>query len=259
MARFFSSTLIILAIGAATAAHSEEKTLTVFATTSMTNALDDVDAAFTKQNTIKVIASYDASSAQIKQIENGVLADVFASAASKWMNYSVEKKLINERTRFDLLGNALVLIATKDSEINHVDIVPGFDLAKLAGDGRIATGDVKTTSSGLYAKTALEKLGVWQSVEPRMAMTANVRATLVLVARGIASLGIVYSTDTLVEPGVKVVGIFPDNSHDPITYPVAATVNAKPETTQYLAFLRSTAAKSIFENYGFSVLATPAP
>ena len=233
------------------------KTITVFAAASMKNALDDADAAFTKRSGIKVVASYDASSAQMKQIEAGAPADVFVSADLKWMDYGSEKKLIKDDTRVNLLGNVLVLIAAKDAKIDHVDIVPGFDLAKLAGDGRIATGDVKAVPVGLYAKAALEKLGAWAAVEPKMAMTANVRAALVLVARGEAPLGIVYATDAKVEPGVKVVGAFPDSSHDPIVYPVAATVNAKPEAAQYLAFLRSAAAKSIFEAYGFAVLMKP--
>jgi molybdate transport system substrate-binding protein len=257
MTRLLSSLLMILAIAAATAAYSQDKTIAVFAAASMTNALDDVDAAFAKQSGIKVVASYDASSALIKQIENGASADVFFSADLKWMDYGVEKRLINESTRVNLLGNRLVLIATKNSTINHVDIVPGFDLAKLAGDGRIATGDFNAVPVGLYAKTALQNLGVWRSVEPKIVMTANVRAALVLVARGVTPLGIVYATDAKIEPGVKVVGSFPDDVHDPIIYPVAATMNAKLETTQYLAFLRSTAARSIFEAYGFSMLAKP--
>jgi len=223
----------------------------------MKNALDDVDAAFTKQSGVKVVASYDASSVLMKQIEAGAPADVFLSADLRWMDYGAEKKLIKDDTRFNLLGNTLVLIAAKDSKIEHVNITPGFDLVKLAGDGRIATGDVKSVPVGLYAKDALERLGVWSAVEPKMAMAANVRAALILVARGEAPLGIVYSTDAKVEPNVKVVGVFPDNLHDPIIYPVAATLNAKPETTQYLAFLRSAAAKSIFESYGFSVLLKP--
>jgi molybdate transport system substrate-binding protein len=251
--------LVLLALLLATfgAAHSQDKTITVFAAASLKNALDDVNATFTKQTGIKVVTSYDASSALMRQIEGGAPADVFVSADLKWMDYGVEKKVINESTRLNLLGNVLVLIAAKDSKIDHVDIKPGFDLAKLAGDGRIATGDVNAVPVGLYAKTALENLGVWASVEPKMATTVNVRAALAYVARGEAPLGIVYATDAKIEPGVKVVGVFPDNSHDPIIYPVAATVNAKPETTQYLAFLRSSAAKSTFEGYGFSVLAKP--
>jgi molybdate transport system substrate-binding protein len=236
---------------------AQDKTITVFAAASMTNALDDIDAAFTKQTGIKVVASYDASSALMKQIEGGASADAFVSADLKWMGYGVEKKVINESTRINLLGNVLVLIATKDAKIDPVDIQPGFDLAKLAGDGRIATGNVNAVPVGLYAKAALEKLGVWASVEPKMKLAANVRVALGCIARGEAPVGIVYATDAKIEPGVKIVGVFPDNSHDPVIYPAAATANAKPGTIQYLAFLRSTAAKSIFQGYGFSVLAKP--
>ena len=178
----------------------------------MKNALDDVDAAFTKKTGVKVVASYDASSALMKQIEAGAPADVFISADLKWMDYGSQKKLIKDDTRVNLLGNQLVLIAPKDSKIDNVTIAPGFDLAKLAGDGRIATGDVKAVPVGLYAQAALQKLGAWAAVEPKMAMTQNVRAALVLVARGEAPLGIVYSTDAKVEPGVKIVGVFPEDS-----------------------------------------------
>jgi molybdate transport system substrate-binding protein len=239
------------------AADSQYKTITVFAAASMKNALDDVNEAFSTRTGIKVVSSYDASSALIKQIQRGAPADAFVSADLKWMDYGVEKKVIAEGTRFNLLGNVLVLIAGKDSKIDHVDIEPGFDLAKLAGAGRIATGDVKEVPVGLYAKAELERLGAWPSVESKMAMTINVRAALAYAANGEAPLSIVYATDAKIESGVKVVGVFPDNSHDPIIYPVAATVNAKSETIQYLALLRSAAAKSIFEGYGFSVLAKP--
>src|ERR1700689_1184851 len=251
----FAATIAIVAVPFA--AQAQDKSITVFAAASMKNALDDVNAAFTKQSGVKVVASYDASSALMKQIEGGAPADVFVSADLKWMDYGSQKKLIKDDTRVNLLGNTLVLIAPKDSKIDKVTIAPGFDLAKLAGDGRIATGDVKAVPAGIYAQSALEKLGVWSSVEPKMAMTANVRAALVLVARGEAPLGIVYATDAKVEPGVKVVGVFPENSHDPIVYPVAATANAKPDATQYLAFLRSSAARSIFESYGFAILMKP--
>ncbi len=147
-----------------------------------------------------------------------------------------------------------MLIAPKDSKISNVTIGPGFDLAKLAGDGRVTTGDVRAVPVGIYAKQALEKLGAWAAVEPKMAMAENVRAALVLVARGEAPLGIVYETDAKVEPGVKIVGAFPDDSHPPIIYPVALTVNAKPDAAAYLAYLRTPAAKAVFEKYGFTVL-----
>jgi len=236
---------------------AQDRSITVFAAASMKNALDDVDAAYTKKTGVKVVASYDASSALMKQIEAGAPADAFISADLKWMDYGSQKKLIKDDTRVNLLSNQLVLIAPKDSKIDNVAIKPGFDLAKLAGDGRIATGDVKAVPVGIYAQAALQKLGVWDAVEPKMAMTQNVRAALTLVARGEAPLGIVYSTDAKVEPGVKVVAAFPEDTHEPIIYPVAATVIGKPDVTSYLTFLRSGEAKAIFEKYGFVVLMKP--
>ena len=253
--RLTAALTVLLAIAfTAHSAAGQQNSVTVFAAASMKNALDDVDAAFSKATGIKVVASYDASSALIKQIAAGAPADVFVSADLKWMDYGVQNKLIKEASRINLLGNALVLIAPKASKIGKVTIAPGFDLARLAGDGRIATGNVKAVPVGLYAKEALEKLGVWTAVEPKMAMTANVRAALVLVARGEAPLGIVYATDAKVEPGVKIIGVFPEDSHSPIVYPVGATMNAKLETAAYLAFLRSSAALTIFERYGFAAL-----
>jgi molybdate transport system substrate-binding protein len=239
------------------AALAEDKSLTVFAAASMKNALDDIDAAYTAKTGVKIVVSYAASSTLAKQIEQGAPADIFTSADTDWMDYAVARKIINEPTRVNLLGNSIVLIAPKDSRIDNVSIGQGFDLAKLAGDGRIATGDVKSVPIGKYAKAALEKLGAWQAAEPKFAMAESVRAALTLVARGEAALGIVYSTDAKVEPGVKVVGTFPADSHPTIIYPVAATATAKPEAADYLVFLRSSTAKAIFEKYGFKFLLSP--
>jgi molybdate transport system substrate-binding protein len=238
-------------------ASAQDRSLTTFAAASMKNALDDIDAAFTAKTGVKISASYAASSVLAKQIEQGAPADIFISADTDWMDYLAARKAINETTRTNLLGNSIVLIAPKDSKIDKVTIGQGFDLAKLAGNGRIATGDVSAVPVGKYAKAALEKLGAWQTAEPKFAMAESVRAALTLVARGEAALGIVYATDAQVEPGVKIVGTFPADSHPPIIYPVAATGTAKPEAADYLAFLRSTAAKTIFEKYGFTYLIRP--
>jgi molybdate transport system substrate-binding protein len=249
--------LTVLCGSAWSPALAQDKSLTIFAAASMKNALDDVDAAYTAKTGVKIMASYAASSTLAKQIEQGAPADVFVSADTDWMDYVTSKKTINEPTRVNLLGNSIVLIAPKDSKIDNVTIGPGFDLAKLAGDGKIATGDVKSVPVGKYAKAALEKLGAWQAAEPKFAMAESVRAALALVARGEAVLGIVYSTDAKVEPGVKIVGTFPAGSHPPIIYPVAATTTAKPDASGYLAFLRTSAAKAIFEKYGFQFLVSP--
>jgi molybdate transport system substrate-binding protein len=238
-------------------AAAQDKQITVFAAASMKNALDDINAAFLKASGVKVVASYAASSALAKQLEQGAPADIFASADLEWMDYSAQKKTVKDDTRVNLLGNRLVLIAPKDSRIDAVTIAQGFDLARLIGDGRIATGEVSSVPIGKYAKSALEKLGIWASVEKKFAMTDNVRAALALVSRGEAVLGIVYETDAKVEPGVKIVGAFPADSHPAIVYPVAATATAKPDATTYLNFLRSGTAKAVFETYGFTFLVRP--
>lgn len=232
--------------------------LTVFAAASMRNALDDADAAFTKATGIKVTASYAASSALAKQIVQGAPADVYVSANIKWMDFLDKKKLIAPGTRVNLLGNALVLIAPQSSKLDKVDIKQGFDIARLAGSGRIAVADTQAVPAGLYAKAALTSLGAWKSAQPKLAQAENVRATLAYVARGETPLGIVYATDAHVEPKVKIVGVFPEGSHPPITYPVAGIAASKnPQVTRYLRFLQTPAAKAIFEHYGFSFLVPP--
>jgi len=257
ISRFVAIVLAFFSILGAPFAAGQDKAITIFAAASMKNALDDINAAFTKSTGIKVVASYAASSALMKQIEQGAPADVFASADLDWMDYGSQKRLINDATRVNLLGNQLVLIAPKDSKLDNVTIGPRFDLAKLAGDGRIVTGDVQAVPVGKYAKAALEKLGSWDAASSKFAMTENVRAALTLVARGEAPLGIVYATDAKVEPRVKIVGTFPADSHPEIVYPVAATATAKPEADTYLRYLRSAAAKAVFEQYGFVSLIPP--
>ena len=229
--------------------------LTVFAAASMKNALDDVDAAFTHMAGIQVTASYAATSALAKQIEAGAPADIFLSADREWMDYAGSHKLIDATTRFDLLGNRLVLIAPVSSRLNHIQIEPSMDLASYAGDGRIVTGDVNAVPVGRYAKATLLALGCWENVQNKLLMTENVRAALIFVARREAALGIVYETDAKVEPKVKVVARFPDGFSAPIIYPVAATANASARAGAYVEFLRSAQARAIFEKYGFTYLA----
>jgi molybdate transport system substrate-binding protein len=254
--------LVLLSLFAALAGAPQpaaaQDTITVFAAASMRNALDEADAAFTKATGIKVIASYAATSALAKQIEQGAPADVFVSADLKWMDYAIQHKLVQPDTRVNLLGNRLVLIAPKTAKLTHVDIGKGFDIARLAGDSRIAVADTTAVPAGRYAKAALTSLGAWTAAEPKLAQAENVRAALAYVARGETTLGIVYQTDAKIEPGVKIVGVFPAGSHPPITYPVAqTTVSKNAQVPRYLRFLQTAPAKAIFEKYGFSFLVPP--
>lgn len=258
----FARLLAILGLFAALAGApptaAAQDSFTVFAAASLKNALDDTNNAFSKATGVKVVASYAASSALVKQIEQGAPADVFISADLRWMDYAAEHKLIKPDSRVNLLGNRLVLIAAADSKLDKITIGKGFDIAKLAGDGRIAVADVKAVPAGTYAKAALEALGAWAAAEPKLAMAENVRATLAFVARGETAIGIVYETDAKIEPKVKIVGVFPDGSYPPVTYPVAATAaTTNAAVSSYLNFLRTPIAKAIFERYGFSFLIRP--
>jgi molybdate transport system substrate-binding protein len=246
-------------LAAAAPARAQDQTITVFAAASLRNALDDANAAFARMSGTRVTVSYAATSALVKQIETGAPADVFLSADARWMDHAAEKKLIRRETRFNLLGNRLVLIARKDSGLGNVHVGQGFDIARLAGDGRIAVADVKAVPAGRYARAALEKLGAWTGAEKKLARAENVRAALAYVSRGEAPLGIVYATDAKIDPGVKIVGTFPDGSHPPVTYPVALTANARPEARRYLDFLRSATALVIFERHGFTYLVKAGP
>jgi molybdate transport system substrate-binding protein len=257
MSRFACFFVAVAMLSGFFPAAQAQDTLTVFAAASMKNALDDVDAAFTAKTGVRIAASYAASSVLARQLEQGAPADVFVSADTDWMDVAIAGKTIDQPTRVNLLGNTIVLIAPENSKIDTVAIGPGFDLAKLAADGRIATGDVKAVPVGKYARAALEKLGAWNTAAPKFAFADNVRAALLLVSRGEAALGIVYSTDAKIDPGVRIIGTFPADSHPAIVYPVAATVTAKARAADYLAFLRSQAAKTIFENYGFKFLVSP--
>src|SRR5215468_9026774 len=190
----------LYAIVAASPPSTQGKHITVLAAASMQNALDDVNAAFTKNTDVKVIAGYAASSALIKQIAQGAAADVFASANLEWMDFGSKRKLIKDDTRVNLLGNQLVLIAPKDSKLDSVAIGPNLDLAKLAGDGSIAIGDVREVPVGKYAKAALEKLGAWQVAASKLAMAANTRVALTMVARALAESGFMSTRPSVMGP-----------------------------------------------------------
>jgi molybdate transport system substrate-binding protein len=233
---------------------AEDKGPVVFAAASLKDALDTINAKWRKESGKEAVISYAASSALAKQIEKGAPADVFVSADEDWMNYLAEKKLIKSDTRFDLVGNRLVLIAPKDSKLAAA-IGKDFPLASLLGDGRLAMADTASVPAGKYGKAALTKLGVWNGVKDRIAQAENVRAALALVSRGEAPLGIVYSTDAKSDPKVKVLDAFPENTHAPILYPIAVTGGStNKDAPRFLAYLKTADAQSVFEAQGFKVL-----
>jgi molybdate transport system substrate-binding protein len=227
--------------------------VTVFAAASLKNALDAVAAAFKQTTGVEVKVSYAGSMALARQIEAAAPAEVFISADEASMDDLAGKKLIQPDTRFDFLGNRLVVVAPKTATLEMLPFTTSAFAAAL-GSGRIATGDPLSVPVGKYAKAALEKLGLWPGLETRFAFTDNVRAALAFVAREEAPLGIVYLTDAKSEPKVKVVATFPANTHPPIVYPVALTSSASDEAPRRLLdFLKSKAAKDIFVEQGFTL------
>jgi molybdate transport system substrate-binding protein len=232
---------------------AEPSALTVFGAASLTNALQEVGDGFTRETSIPIKFSFAASSTLARQIESGAPADVFVSADEDWMDYLQTRQLIKAASRRDLLGNRLVLIAPADSRL-QLKIAPGFSLAEALGKERLVTGDPDAVPVGRYAREALTKLDVWDSVADRLVRADSVRSALAFVDRGEAALGIVYETDALIDPGVRVVDVFPQNTHAPIAYPAALTTGANPNAVKFLEYLRSPAAGIVFRHFGFTVL-----
>jgi len=250
--RVFRAVSLILLLALAGASPAAADQIVVFAAASLKNALDAAAADFEKGGD-KVAISYAASSVLAKQIENGAPADIFISADLDWMDYVEKKSQVKAGTRSNLLGNKLVLVAPAD-QAKPVDIKANFPLAQLLGDGRLAMADPDAVPAGKYGKAALEKLGVWAAVEPKVARAQDVRAALRFVSRKETPYGIVYQTDAAADPGVKIVGVFPDGSYPSIIYPIAETASAKGAAAKLLAFLKSPQARPFFEKQGFSVL-----
>jgi molybdate transport system substrate-binding protein len=241
---------------AAAPGSSRAGSLLVFAAASVTDALQQIDGAFSAQTGIAVEASFAASSVLAKQIEAGAPAQVFLSADREWMDYLEQRGRLQGGSRRDLLGNELVLIAPADSAL-QLKIAPHFALLAALGDGRLASGDPDSVPAGLYARAALTRLGVWAQVADRLVRAENVRAALMYVARGEAPLGIVYQTDARAEGRVRVIDVFPADSHPPITYPLALTAGAGADAARYAAFLTSAAARDVFVGRGFVMLQPP--
>lgn len=225
--------------------------VTIYAAASLTNAVNELDVLYEKNYKMQVKTSYAGSSTLAKQIEAGAPANVFMSADIQWMDYLQNKQIINAKDRINLLGNRLVLITPKDHPLK-LKMVKGFDPSKVL-QGKVCTGDTNSVPVGKYAKQALNSLGWWETIKPRLVETEDVRVALNFVARGECQAGIVYATDAAISKDVVIAGIFPEDTHPPITYPIGL-VKKNADSVKFYQFLQSQQAKTIFQKYGFSVL-----
>lgn len=256
MNRFFTSLAFSLLLGcsfiAGRTAMAEEPVLKVSAAASLSDALKEIHAAFTKESSIKVELNLGASSMLARQIEAGAPADVFISADLAKMNDLDSKGLIQPGTRENQLSNSLVVVVPADSPLKITSVK---DLTASAIT-RIATGDPKAVPVGVYAKAYLEKAGCWNAIEPKILATENVRAALAAVESGNIDAGIVYKTDASISRKVKIAFELPAMEDLKITYPMAALkASAQPKlAAQYLEYLDAPASKAIFVKFGFIVL-----
>jgi len=229
--------------------------LTVFAASSLKEALDEAGRAYERETHQSIRASYAASSALARQIEQGAPADVFLSADLDWMNYLDTRGLIVRASRGNLLGNRLVLVVPRDSRAAPLVLARGVDLRPLLGNGRLAVALTASVPAGKYARDAFESFGIWATLKPRLAEAENVRAALMLVARGETPAGVVYASDARAEPGVRVLALFPSDSHTPIVYPVArVSASSHPAAAPFLRWLEGPRSRAIFARHGFLLL-----
>lgn len=249
---FLLAVMMIWAGFDAVEAQASEKVL-VFAAASTTNAVEDIGQLFSQKSKHAFVPSFASSSTLAKQIEAGAPANVYISANPKWMAFLDDKGLIEKGTRSDLLSNRIVFIAPAPSDLK-IDIRPGFTLFELLNGEKLSMGDPDHVPAGIYGKQALESLGVWEKIAPHVVRAKDVRTALVFVERGEAPLGIVYATDAAISDKVAVVGMFPEESHPPITYQAGIVKGNNTEPARaFFEFLKSPGAKAIFEKYGFSV------
>lgn len=246
---------LLIALGLALPGQAEE--VTIFAAASLQTALDRIAADHEAATGDEVTAVYGGSSTLAKQIAAGAPVDLFISASTDWMDDLEGKGLLAKGSRVDLLGNQLVLIAPGPATGSPADVTRDFDLPGALAGGRLAMALVDSVPAGVYGRQALGALGLWDTAAPSVVQADNVRAALVLVARGEAALGITYASDAVAEPGVHVAATFPADSHDPITYPMAVlAATAHPQAAARLAAaLQAAPAQAIFAQNGF----TPPP
>lgn len=225
--------------------------VTVFAASSLTDALGRVADAWTAATGHRVVLSFAGSSALARQIQQGAPTDLYISASQDWMDAVAATGDLRAGTRRDILANSLVLIA-HGGDAAPVTLDSALDIAGLLGDGRLSMALVDAVPAGIYGKAALQHLGLWDSVAAKVAQSDNVRAALAFVARNEAPLGIVYATDAAVAEAVGIVATFPADSHAPITYPAAITAQSQsPVAQDFLDYLSSDAARVIWRDFGF--------
>ena len=233
------------------AGRESTRTIQVFAAASATNAIREIKQRFTAATDIEVRASFGSSATLARQIANGADADVFLSADTQWADDLVKKGLVVQKQ--DLLGNRLVIVVPDDSKLR----VTGPEDLTSAAVTHVAMGEPSSVPAGKYARQALEKLGLWEALKPKVAAADDVRRALTYVETGAAEAGIVYATDAAISKHVKVVAEISASLTGPVRYPIVLLKHGEgvAAAESFYKFLRSRESLQVFRKYGFSILA----
>ena len=227
----------------------EPITILVAVAASMQPSLEEINALFEAEyNWITVDGTYDSSGKLQTQIEEGMDADIFLSAAKTQMNALKDESLVDEDSIIELLENKVVLIVPENVESK----VTSFD--DILNADNIAIGDPASVPAGQYAKEIFENLGIYSDVEAKASLGTNVTEVLNWVAEGSADAGVVYATDAATTDQVLVVADAPEGTlANPVIYPIGivSASQKKDAANLYIEFLQSEEVKAIFEKYGF--------
>jgi molybdate transport system substrate-binding protein len=230
----------------------DSKELLVFAATSLTDALTEIETAYESDSGVNLLISYGGSQSLARQIESGAPANVFISAGDGPVRLLEDAGLVAQSSNRALLLNHLVLVAR-----------PGVrepeSLSDLMRDEyvRIAIADPNLAPAGAYARESLTSQGIWDAIEGKAVFGADVRATLTYVETGNADVAVVYATDAVTTPDLSVLDIIPEGSYTPIIYPAIAVSGSDDVeiAVEFIEFMRSALSVEIFRRHGFE----PAP
>ena len=255
MKRFLAAGAVLVILFSAQA-HAE--TVRIMAAFAFKSALDQVVRVYKADGGGDVAPQYGMTPMLAKQVENLAPADIFLSADANWMNYLQERGLIRNETRVDLFTADLVLVTRSDNAAapTNAPIGPGYPLPTVIGDGRLAMCNPADDPAGRFGRASLEALGLWEAVADKIAIAEGPPAAVALVARGEAPLALVFSTNATGVAGIKIAGVFPNESHPPIVFPAALLRESRnADAARFLSFLASPKAIAVFEQFGYRPLA----
>lgn len=246
-----------VALLALSSLQARAETVRVMAAFTFKSALDEAVQAYKSENGGDVVPQYGMTPMLAKQVENLAPADIFLSADANWMNYLQDHGLIQNSSRVDLLTADLVLVTRSDNATAPTKAVidRSYPLDKIVAGGRLAMCNPADDPAGRLGRAGLETLGLWPAIADKLALAESPPAAIALVARGEASMALVFSTNVAGVPGVKIAGVFPNDSHPPVVFPAALLRDShNADAERFLSFLQSAKATAVFERFGYRPL-----